>query len=179
MKGIKSVVYGLSSIVFFLAGCGYSTRGFLNSEYRTVHVKPVINAVMFTNETQQLGEFRTIPPLIENAFTQALVDRFALDGGLRTVGLTAADLIVTTTITDYRREALRYTSEEAIEEYRIWMQFRVIVTTDEGSVFQDAVLTADETYALTGSRARSENAAIDELMDDAARRLVESIVEAW
>jgi len=175
---LKSIVCCLLSVALF-AGCGYSTRGFLNPEYRTVHVKPVVNAVMFTDETQQLGEFRTIPPLIENTFTQALVDRFALDGGLRTVGLPAADLIVTTTITDYRREALRYTSDEAIEEYRILVEFRFIVATDEGTVIKDAALSADETYALTGSRARSENAAIEELMDDAARRLVESIVESW
>jgi len=175
---LRSIFYFLFSI-FFLTGCGYTTRGFLNPEYRTVHVKPVVNAVTFTGETQNLGKVRMLPPLIENAFTQALVDRFVLDGALRPVGLPAADLVVATTITDYTREALRYSSDEAIEEYRVWMEFRFVVTTDEGNVIKESALSADEIYALSGSRARSESAAIEDLMDDAARRLVESIVEAW
>lgn len=178
MKRIKKSILLLVALVLF-AGCGYTTRGFLNPNYKTVYVKPVVNNVKFTGETQENNTFRSVPPLIENKLTNALFDRFNLDGNLKTVDELGADLVLDCVITDYLREAVRFDDDENVEEHRIKIWYNFTLTDSQGAVIDEKSLIADEEYALTGSNARSEDSALVDLLDDAARRVVEEIIESW
>jgi len=172
---LLSIFYLLSST---LSGCGYTTRGFLNPQYKSILVKPVVNKVSFTGETQEYRSFRSIPPLLEDSFTKALISRFNLDGNLRVVK-EEADLILETEITDFLRESLRYNREDRIKEHRLKLYFSYKVYGKNGDLIRKNSLIADTTYALEGRLAKSEEEAILELLDDASRRIVEDIIEEW
>lgn len=177
-KKIKfTFVFGL--IVSLLAGCGYTTRGFLDSRYKTVYVRPAVNDIEITGETQENDKFRSVPPLLENYLTSSLLDRFNLDGILKVVVEDEADLVVETVLKDYYRESIRYDEDDDIEEQRIKLVYEFSLFEANGSLVKTKKIVASEKYATTGANARTEEAALDDLMDDAARRLVENIVEAW
>lgn len=169
----------MSVLLLSFLGCGYTTRGFIDPRFKTVYVRPVVNDIKITGETQENDKFRSVPPLLENNLTSALLDRFNLDGSLKVVDESSADLIVEAALIDYYRESVRYDDDEEIEEQRIKLIFTFESFDSEGELIKSKKLVAHEDYATSGSNARTEEVAIDELMDDAARRLVEEIIEAW
>ena len=173
----------LLSIYFLLVvsilGCGYTTRGFLNPDYKSIFVKPVLNKLTFTKETQEYRDFRSIPPLLEDSFTKALISRFNLDGNLRVDREETADLILETEITDFLRETLRYTDQDRVQEYRLKIYFTYKLYDKNNNLIRKKSLVSDTTYTLEGKFAESEDSAISDLLDDAARRIVEDIVEEW
>ena len=162
-----------------LSGCGYTTRGFLDPQYQTVYVKPVVSSVKVTGETQEFTSFRSVPPFLDQNFTRALISRFSLDGRLRVVKEHAADLIVECTVTDYRQTALRYDTDDSVEEYRLKLYYVYKILGPSGNVIKVSRLVANAEYALVGGLARSQDQATADLLDDAARKLVDEIIEEW
>lgn len=177
-KRIKSV-FIFSVVLSLVAGCGYTTRGFIDPRYKTVYVRPAVNDIEITGETQENDKFRSIPPLLENYLTSSLLDRFNLDGILKVVEESKADLLVETTLKDYYRESIRYNDDDDIEEQRIKLIYEFSLFGSDGALIKTKRIVANEKFATTGANARTEESALDDLMDDAARRLVEDIVEAW
>lgn len=163
----------------FAGGC-YSTRGFVNPKYRTIYVAPVKNKIKFTQETQEYSNYRSFPALFENDFTNALIDRFNLDGALKTDNRYFSQLRLETEITDYVRDVLRYNDNDSVEEYRLKLFFKYrLYDNRTNTLVKENSLIADTNYSLTGSGATTEEEALKDLFSDAARRLVEDITEAW
>ena len=176
--------YGLTLIVFSLvvssfSGCGYTTRGFIDPQYQTIYIRPVVNKIKVTGETQEFGDFRSVPPFLDQAFTRALISRFNLDGHLRVTNEENADLTVECTMTDYKQGTLRYDNDDRVEEYRLKLYYTYRLLDSVGEVVKKGNLVANSEYALVGAAARSEDQAIAELLNDASRRLVDDIIEAW
>ncbi len=179
MKKI-SVKYLLLFATFFLviiSGCGYTTRGSLNPAYKTVYIEPVTENIEFTGETQSYSDFRSVPPLLDNSFTSALISRFNLTGGLKVVNKNNADLFLETEITDYIRGGLRYDEQDDIEEYRLKMSFKYKLFNAKNELVKENSLSASTEYNISGGETQSQ--AISDLLDDAARRLTEDIIESW
>lgn len=166
-------------LLLLFAGCGYTTRGFLDASYKTIFVKPVVNEVSITDEMQEDTEYRSVPPLIENRFTNALLDRFNLDGNLKASDEYSADLILSCRIIDYSRDAIRFDDSEDVEEQRLRIDYAFTLADRSGNAVKEKTLVAYEEYAQSGSSASTEEAALSVLLDDAARRLVEDIIESW
>ena len=164
---------------FYFSGCGYTTRGFIDPQYQSVYVQPVVNKVKVTGETQEFGDFRSVPAFLDQAFTRALIARFNLDGHLRVTKEENADLIVECTITDYKQGTLRYDNDDRVEEYRLKLYYTYRLLDSVGDVVKKGRLVANSEYALVGAAARSEEQAIAELLEDASRRLVDAIIEEW
>ena len=180
-KNITFIVFTISYLLLAISysGCGYTTRGFLDPQHRTIYVKPVVNSVKVTGETQEFTDFRSVPPFLEQSFTQALISRFGLDGNLKLVKEDAADLVLECTITDFVRSTLRYDDQDRVEEYRLKIYFNYKLFDRGGNVVGKNSLVADSEYALVGRLAKSENQAISELLEEAARKAVEDVIEAW
>ena len=166
-------------ITLFLLGCGYTTRSLIDPQYRTVYVKPVVNAVKVTGETQEFSKYRSVPPFLEQAFTRSLLERFSLDGNLKVVKEYMADLVVECTITDYVQSTLRYDDDERVEEYRLKMFFSYKVLNRGGDIVRKGNLVANGEYALVGELATSEDRATASVLEDASRKLVDEIIEEW
>jgi flavin-binding protein dodecin len=82
---------------------------------------------------------------------------------------------------DFKRDALRYDANDNVEEYRI----KLIVNLELSNAKTGAVMwkekgfSGETTYRTSGSLAKSDDAAVNDAIDDLSRRIVERTVEAW
>ena len=161
-----------------ILGCGYTTRGF-QYEGDSIIIDPVINKINITNESRKFSNYKSYPILIENKLTNELVNKFNIDGGLKVTSLDTDALILTSSIVDYDKDSLRYSDDDDIEEQRLRLRVYVTLSNPDGELLVDQTVTGESTYFLEGPKATSEGAAQVELIDDAARRILELVVEDW
>jgi len=163
--------------LFVLTACGYSTRSLLPARLDSIYIEPFENDIDYTNEQK-----RTLYlPLLETQVQENLIDRFLFDGNLRIAKTEDAALILRGKLLDYRRDDLRLDDNEDVQEYRI----SIIVSLEMFDVANDEVLWSETAFAgtadyfLSGPHATSEDSAVDEALEDLARRVVARTVENW
>lgn len=164
------------------SGCGgYTTRSLLPPEYKTIYVANVANDIRVTAEQSNMRMYRGYRPGMENDLTRAVINRFLFDGNLKPVSQEKSDLVLQSSLIDFRREPLRFDSNDNIEEYRIKLIVNMTLTeTGTGKVvWQERGFAGETTYFTSGSLAKGEQAALNEAILDIARRIVERTVEAW
>lgn len=162
------------------AGCGYTQKNLLPENIQTIHVLPIKNMINLTGEVTEKQRFRVYRPGVEVELTNALINRFIMDGNLKVTPLDRADAVVEAKLTDYRRDPLRYSTGDDIQEYRL--SVTVDVTVYERSskkVLWRSNLTGDTSFFLSGSRAVTEDEAAQKAVEDTARRIVDYTVELW
>lgn len=164
-----------------LAGCGYSATRLLPAAYQTVYVEPFANRIPITEEVSERFGFQTSLPELEERVTRGVINRFLFDGSLRvTTKPEEADLKLGGEIIDFYRQPVRRLEDGTVEEYRLNLAASVSARDREGKViWSDANLVGDTTYFVTGALAKSETVAVDDLITDFSRRIVEGIVENW
>lgn len=174
---------GFASLVavFFLDGCGYTTRSLLPSNFKTIYVENVVNKINVTAEQSNLRMYRGYRPGMEIELTKAIIDRYLFDGNLKTSSEGKADLILNTELIDYSRGALRYDANDNVEEYRIKLivNMELIDAKTGTSQWKEKGFAGETTYMTTGPLAKSDSTAVAAAMDDLARRIVERTIEAW
>lgn len=174
------LLVGLYSLLSTLAGCGYTTRSLISNRFKTIYVAQFENKIDITQEADASARYKIYRPALETDITRAVIDRFTLDGNLRIAKEEEADLILKGALIDYRRDALRYTSEENVEEYRISIKVDLLLLDkNKDTVWEQKGLTGDTTYFISGSNAKTDAAAVEEALKDLARRIVERAVEDW
>lgn len=158
-------------------GCGYTTRTTLPGDFKTIYIEDFANDIIFTTEKVRNVYF----PLLEINARNQIVDRFRFDGYLRVVDRDDADLILKGALTGYQRDALRYTDNDDVEEYRV----RVIVSLELFNVRNQEVewtepsFAGEATYFVTGSQVSTEESAVNNAIVDLSKRVVERTVEDW
>ena len=163
-----------------LAGCGYTATRILPSYYRTIYVESFQNAIPITQETSERG-FITNYPELEEKVTQGVINRFLFDGNLRIINKPdQADLVLTGKILDFYRQPIRRENDDTVQEYRLNLSASVTLRDKQGKLLlEEPTLVGDTTYSLTGASAKSEVAAVDDLITDFSRRIVEWVIEYW
>lgn len=153
----------------------------LPANYRTIYIDPFANQIPFTEEVSERSGFQAILPKLEEDVTRGVINRFLFDGNLRvTTKAEAADLRLAGVIRDFYRQPVRRRDDETVEEYRLNLVASVVCRDREGKVlFDEPSLIGDATYFLSGPLARGEPAAVDDLITDFSRRVVERVVENW
>lgn len=161
----------------FLCGCGYTTSSTLPSSIKTIAVDKFENAIDFTSEQNRETYF----PLMEVKLRNAVVDRFLLDGHLRVEDEDAADLALKARLIGYQRDALRYTDNDDVQEYRvrITVDMKVWNRQTDTLEWEEPSFSGEATYFLTGAQAKSESEAVADAITDLARRIVERTIENW
>ncbi|HDZ76724.1 MAG TPA: hypothetical protein ENH41_01405 [Candidatus Omnitrophica bacterium] len=171
------------SFVIALAGCGYTTRSFVDPNIRTVYIEPFLNKIDITDELSENRKYKTYFPLLEVKITRAVVDRFIFDGNLRIGRPDTADVILKGELVNYVKDALRYESadNETVQEYRISLVVNIsLIDRDENKIlWQENSFIGDSTYFTSGASAKSESAALSDAVVDLARRVVERTIEEW
>ncbi len=171
----------LFAALFFIAGCGYTTRSLLPSNLKTIYIDNLVNKIKVTDESSDARMYRGYRPGMELEVTRTIRDKYLSDGNLKIAGPETADLILTGSLVDFRNEALRYDRNNNIEEYRI----RLIVNLEMKNANAGKVrwtennFAGESLYRTTGTLAKSETTAIKEAVDDLARRVVERTIEEW
>lgn len=171
----------LALLALTLAGCGYSASRLLPAQYRTIYVEAFDNKIPITREFDEKAGYITNIPQLEEKTTQGVIDRFLFDGNLRVTNEPAtADLLLTGELRDFYRQPLRRTDDSTVEEYRLNLTASVRLRDREGKVIlEEPNLVADSTYFLSGALSRTETAAVDDLVTDFSRRVVEWVIEYW
>ena len=97
--------------VLLLAGCGYSVRGHLPDDVRTVAIPVLTN--------------RTLKPAVETEMTRALADAFATDGRLKVVSRDTADTLLEGEVTSYELISIAFDPEANVRLYRLVVTLNV------------------------------------------------------
>lgn len=178
-KMIKKIL-SLICVAFLttaITGCGYTTRSALPSSLRTIHVERFDNMVDYTLSNER----ELYVPLLERDVQTVIVDRYLFDGNLRITEKGNADLILSGALVGFDRSELREADNEDVEEYRIHISVNLSMfdATSDTVMWTEDRFTGEATYFVTGPNATSEAAAIDEALEDLARRIVERTIEDW
>lgn len=177
------VRWGAGALAALLvAGCGYSSRSLLPPHLRRVYVEPFVNRVPITRETSELQRFATSLPRLEEDATNKVINRFIFDGNLRvTPKKEDADLVLTGELVDFHRQALRLADDGTVEEYRLNLVANLAMReTKSGRLrWEEPGFVGDTTYFLSGSQSKTETDAVDALLTDFAKRVVERTIEDW
>ena len=156
-------------LLLILAGCGYQLQGRndrLPGEVRTLYV--------------QLMENRTLEPFLENAVTNAVVERFARNHHMEIVeDRNQADAILSGTITHYRNHSISYNRTDNIAEYRseIVLEAGLRRAKDAVVLWKGSVKWAEE-YSTSPNKVLQddrENAAIELISERLADELYSRI----
>lgn len=168
-------------LVFSILGCGYTTRSLISDKFKTIHIYQFLNKIDITSEAKVSRRYQVYRPALETDITKAVIDRFMLDGNLRIEKEQSADLILKGFLVDFRREVLRYATDDTPEEYRITIVVDISLwdRDEDKLVWEEKNFIGDSTYFLSGPNAKSEDAAIVDAVRDLARRVVERAVENW
>jgi Lipopolysaccharide-assembly len=102
---------GVLVIVLLLAACGYSVRGHLPADVRTVAVP------IFAN--------RTTKPFVETEMTRALADAFATDGRLKLAAREQADSVLEGEVTGYELVSVAFDPAANVRLYRLVVTMNV------------------------------------------------------
>ena len=164
-----------------LAGCGYTTRSLIAGKYKTIHIVAFANKVELTTESNANSKYKVYRPMLETEVTRAVVNKFLTDGNVKPVALDSADLVLKAELVEFRRDALRFTSSNDVQEYRISIVVNMSLRDqkDDKLVWQENNFTGDASYFVTGAQAKSEETAVQDAIKDIARRIVERVVEQW
>ncbi|MBM3246272.1 MAG: hypothetical protein FJZ13_02960 [Candidatus Omnitrophica bacterium] len=173
----------LVSAVFIIGGCGYTTRSAISSRFKTIYITPFLNRVDITQETDVASKYKIYRPYLETDITKAVIDKFLWDGNLRPTKAQAADVTLKGELVEFRKDPLRYTDDEDVEEYRINLIVNLSLWDNRENklVWEEPRFTGDTTYfpISTNPQYKSEAAAITTAITDLAQRIVERTVEEW
>ena len=167
--------------LLLVSGCGYTTKSLLPSDIKTIRVNNFKNAIQVTAEQSNLRMYRGYRPGMENDITRAVTNKFLTDGTLKIVSESNADLTLKSSLIDFKRDALRYDTNDNVEEYRVKLVVNMELTNNKtGAVmWKEKGFAGETTYRTSGTLAKSDDAAVNDAIDDLARRIVERTVEAW
>ncbi len=177
----KFIIYlGIALFGFSLSGCGYTTKSQLPENIQRVHVLPVVNGIDLGTEITDKTPLKIYRPGMEVDLTNAIINRFIFDGNLKVTPLEKSDAVLTARLVDYRRDALRYSDGDDVQEYRvsIVMDAELKERVSQKVLWKEQI-TGDTTFFLAGARVASEDEAANRAVEDAARRVVERTIEYW
>ncbi len=177
----------IRGIIFFcfssavLCGCGYSSRSLIAGQYKTIHIAPFVNKVDFTLESNSNNKYKVYRPMLETEITKKVINRFLSDSNVKPVVLDSADLVLKAELVDFRRDALRFTNNDEVEEYRINIVVNMNLWDNKNDklVWEEKSFTGDATYFVSGPQAKSEDQSVQDAIKDLSRRIVERVVEQW
>lgn len=169
-----------------LGGCGYTTRSMISSTYRTIHIPPFANKIDITRDTDAADKYQITRPTLETDVTKAVINKFLFDGNLRPIKEDNADLVLKGELVQFRRDPLRYSSADDVDEYRLSITVNIILWDKKADqmVWQENGFTGDTTYypstsTLQSVTKKSDDQAVSDAVADLARRIVERTVEEW
>lgn len=163
-----------------LFGCGYTSRSALAPHLKTVFVHPFSNRIEFTELTTTEQRFQSYRHGLEVTLGNAVVTQYRFNGLLQPAAESSADTRLEGDLVGFRRDALRYSSSTEVEEWRLSLvaTLRFYDQRTNALLWRDR-LVGDTTYFARGSKAESEESALERAVEDLARRIVERTVEHW
>ena len=170
-----------------LTGCGYTTRSMLYGQYKTIYIAPFLNKVDITQESFSANKYRIYRPMLETDITKKVINRYLFDGNLKPAKEATADLVLKGELMEYRKDPLSYTANtENVTEYRIniYVNLSLWDVKENKLLWQENNFNGNYSYfTALNTNASSiivpEATAVNNAIEDLARRIVERTVEQW
>jgi len=169
-----------------LSGCGYTTRSMLSGKYRTIYITPFLNKVDITQESYSAGRYRIYRPLLETDITRRVINKYLFDGNLKPVKEELADLVLKGELVEYRKDPLSYTADNSeVTEYRInvYVNLSLWDTRENKLVWEENRFNGNASFFTSFASGNvikiTEDAAVNNAIEDLSRRIVERTVEQW
>ena len=181
MRAKRNILFSLCVISLAICGCGYTTRSSVTVNNPTIYVENFVNKIDITRETSDANIYYAYKPSMELDITRAIIDRFLLDGNYQIAQPGGAHFILKGQLIDFRREPLRYGTDDTVVEFRLHASCNIELYDREkkAKVWVENNFAGESTYRTTGEYAKSENTALTEAINDLAKRIVERTVEDW
>jgi outer membrane lipopolysaccharide assembly protein LptE/RlpB len=181
MKRLLQVCFLFTAVSFLSLGCGYTSRSMISDKFRTINIAPFTNKIVITQDSDAANRYKINKPMLETDITKAVIDKYLFDGNLRPAEKADADLYLKGELIEFRRDPVRYTDSDEVEEYRLNLVVNLSLwdNAENKLVWAENGFTGDTTYFTMGQLAKSEDAAIRDAVTDLARRIVERTVEQW
>lgn len=181
MKNRIRGIFFCCFLIWSLAGCGYTTRSLISEKYKTIHIVPFVNKIDLTLDSNSNNKYRVYRPMLETEVTRVVINRLLYDGNVKPVAQDLADLVLKGELVEFRRDALRYTDSDEVEEYRINIVVNMSLWDKKNDklVWEENNFTGYDSYFVFGAQAKSEDRAVQDALNDLARRIVERVVEQW
>lgn len=181
MKIIKLAIVLFCFLSLALSGCGYTTRSLIAGKYKTINIAPFVNKIELTLESNSNSKYKIYRPMLESEVTKVVISSFLYDGNVKPVAEDIADLSLKGELVEFRRDPLKYTANDDVEEYRINIVVNLSLwdKKNEKLVWEEKNFTGNATYFVSGPQAKSEDQAVQEAIKDLSRRIVERVVEQW
>lgn len=175
---LSATFYLLSSAI---SGCGYTTRSMISSKFKTIYITPFVNKIDITKDADAASKYRLNKPMLESDITRTVVSRYLLDGNLKPAKKENADLVLKGELVEFRRDPLRYTDANEVEEYRLNLVVNISLWDNKENklAWEESNFTGDTSYFVSGPQAKTETAAVTDALTDLSRRIVERTVEEW
>lgn len=176
-----SLLLAICYMPYAIAGCGYTTRSMITAKYKTIYITPFMNKIDITQETEVARKYRLYRPFLETDITKEVVNKFLFDGNLKPIKSESADLVLKGELIEFRKDPLRYSEDNEVEEYRVNLVVNISLWDNKENklIWQENNFTGDTSYFTTGSLVKTEAQAINDAIKDLARRTVERAVEEW
>lgn len=157
-------------LLLVVAGCGYTARGHLPSDIRTVAIPILAN--------------RTTKPAVETEMTRALADAFATDGRLRVVSRDVADSVLEGEVTGYELLSIAFDPAANVRIYRllVTMNVRLRDVRRDSVLFQQQGLSEKADFRVSGQVSETigrEEIALRAAALDIARAVVALAIERF
>lgn len=184
MKRRIILLFGVICVVS-LSGCGYSTHSLTYNRATRIFIKPFENKVDLNINTEysDRNPYRLYRAGMETKITDAVISRFLVDGYLKVVSSEdQADLILDGALLNFDKQPLRYDQRsQNVEEYRanIIVDMSLEDVAKSKKVWTEKGFVGFSEFTVTGPNAKSEDTAVNDAIDDLARRIVERTVEDW
>ena len=179
----KYPLFVIIATLLYCCGCGYTTGSLLPSELETIYVEPFRNKIPLTEElSSEQYRYRTYRAQLEVDVTQAVIERFIIDGNLKVVKREDADLILNGNLIDFLRQPLRYGADnETVDEYRVSIicSLELMNTQKNELMWAESRVIGDSTYNVAGAFSGTEASSINAAVTDIARRIVNRTIEGW
>ncbi|MCG2713985.1 MAG: LPS assembly lipoprotein LptE [Candidatus Omnitrophica bacterium] len=184
---LTTIFYLLTTV---LSGCGYTTRSMLSGKYSTIYITPFLNKVDITQESYSASKYRIYRPMLETNITKRVINRYLFDGNLKPVKEEKADLVLKGELVEYRKDPLTYTSDgNDVTEYRIniYVNLSLWDMKENKLLWQENNFNGNYSYFVKTTTINpgsnvivvSEDIAVNNAIEDLARRIVERTVEQW
>jgi len=163
-------------VLFLLSGCGYTLKNVKESPYKTVFIPAFHNKIVIQKDS---SDYKLYYRGLEIELENILKERFRYDGNVLPVSnADNADIVIKGEILDYNKDALRYASNEDIDEYRISIKAEVELLKKDEQIWKEQI-SGESTYLTTGVNAKSETAAVRDALKDLSRNIIDRVLGDW
>ncbi|MDP8233896.1 MAG: LPS assembly lipoprotein LptE [Candidatus Saelkia tenebricola] len=162
--------------LLLLAGCGYTLKNIKETPYKTVFIPTFVNKISIQEDS---SSYRMYYRGLEIELEDVINTRFRYDGNVLPVSRAEdADIIIKGVILDYDKDALRYASDEDVDEYRIRIRTEVELLKEDEQIWKEQI-SGESTYLTTGSNAKSETEAVRDVLQDLSRSIIDRVLGDW